>query len=75
MKGQHLKFIFLLRKKKENEEFPKKDILKLSKGKILIMDDDEMILDVSKKLLKQLKFQVETALHGEEAIELYLESI
>lgn len=42
---------------------------------ILILDDEEVILEVTKKILKFLKFNVETALSGEEAIIKYKNSI
>ncbi|MCK4890316.1 MAG: response regulator, partial [Candidatus Aminicenantes bacterium] len=41
------------------------------KGKILLMDDDEMILSASGGLLEHLGYIVEEAKDGEEAIDLY----
>ncbi len=41
------------------------------KGKILLMDDDEMILQLSRRLLDRLGYSVETARDGAEAIDKY----
>ena len=40
-------------------------------GKILVMDDEEMIRDFSKELLAHLGYDVELARNGEEAIRLF----
>jgi two-component system, cell cycle sensor histidine kinase and response regulator CckA len=40
-------------------------------GKILVMDDDPVILDVAGELIKALGHEAEFAAHGEEAIEKY----
>ncbi|MBI5571639.1 MAG: response regulator [Desulfomonile tiedjei] len=45
------------------------------KGRILVMDDDEMILDVASELLTTLGYQVEAARDGAEAIRLYAEAM
>ena len=44
---------------------------KTGKGKILLMDDDEMILALSRRLLERLGYQVETTRDGAEAVETY----
>ncbi len=41
-------------------------------GKVLIMDDEELIRNVSSAMLKQLGYEPHTANNGEEAITLYL---
>jgi two-component system cell cycle sensor histidine kinase/response regulator CckA len=41
------------------------------KGKIMVMDDEEMIRDVSQALLSRLGYQVVLAADGHEAIKLY----
>lgn len=41
------------------------------KGRILIMDDEELIRDVCGKMLDKLGYEVEYALDGQEAIDLY----
>ena len=38
---------------------------------ILLVDDEEMIIDVGTQILKQLGYEVLTARHGKEAIEVY----
>jgi len=46
-----------------------------STGKILLMDDDEMILKSSGKLIKKMGYLVDFARDGEETIALYKDSI
>lgn len=41
------------------------------KGKILVMDDDDMVRDVAGEILKSVGYKVEFAKDGAEAIELY----
>ncbi len=43
----------------------------LGEGKILLMDDDEMVRDVAGEMLNHVGYEVEFARDGEEAIELY----
>ena len=43
-------------------------------GKILVMDDEELIRNVSTAMLKQLGYEPHTANDGEEAITLYLQA-
>ncbi|MBN1496856.1 MAG: PAS domain S-box protein [Spirochaetes bacterium] len=43
----------------------------LNTGRVLIMDDEEMVLVVGQKILNRLGFATETAHDGKEAIELY----
>ena len=43
----------------------------VDQGKILIMDDDALILSVARKILKYLGYQADFASHGAEAIEKY----
>ncbi len=43
-------------------------------GKILLMDDDENILRVTKKMLVQLGYSVELARNGDEAIAMYIQA-
>ena len=40
-------------------------------GTILLVDDEEMIIDVGARILQKLGYEVLTALHGKEAIEVY----
>lgn len=44
-------------------------------GKVLLMDDEEIVRDVGIQLLESLGYQVELAVNGEEAISLYSEAI
>ncbi len=44
-------------------------------GKILLMDDDEMILTATGRLLEKLGYSVKTAMDGSETIKLYQEAI
>jgi PAS domain S-box-containing protein len=41
------------------------------RGRILLMDDDEIVRFVTVNMLKQLGYEVESASNGEEAIEIY----
>jgi two-component system sensor histidine kinase/response regulator len=43
-------------------------------GHILVMDDEEMILDISAEMLKSLGYSVETAIDGKQAIEKYIDA-
>ncbi|MBU0483064.1 MAG: PAS domain S-box protein [Proteobacteria bacterium] len=45
------------------------------KGKILIMDDEEIILDIAQEMLKEIGYTPVPARNGEEAIKLYNEAI
>ena len=40
-------------------------------GTILLVDDEEMIIDVGSQVLKKLGYEILTARHGKEAIEIY----
>ena len=40
-------------------------------GTILLVDDEEMIIDVASQVLKKLGYEILTARHGKEAIEIY----
>ncbi|HEX3035879.1 MAG TPA: response regulator [Thermodesulfobacteriota bacterium] len=55
----------------KNEEENKAKVVK-GKGKVLIMDDEELIRDVAGEILGQLGYEVEFAKNGTEAIELYV---
>jgi PAS domain S-box-containing protein len=49
----------------------KQERLVAGKGKILIMDDEEMVRSVVSKMLKSIGYEICTATDGAEAIELY----
>ncbi len=46
----------------------------IGKGRILFMDDEEIVRNVAGEMLRQLGYEVEFALDGAEAIELYSEA-
>jgi len=43
-------------------------------GRILIMDDERMVREIATAMLSQLGYSVETAVDGEQAIEMYVEA-
>ncbi|MGE5445899.1 MAG: PAS domain S-box protein, partial [Ignavibacteriales bacterium] len=62
----------------EKETLAKVDIKEgpvASKGRILVMDDEEMIRGVAGGILNRIGYEVEFARDGKEAIELYKEAI
>ncbi|MDQ5984888.1 MAG: Serine/threonine-protein kinase PknD [Syntrophus sp. SKADARSKE-3] len=54
----------------EEEKKPKE--VAAGKGKVLLMDDEEMILEIGYEMLKYLGYEVTKARNGKEAIDLYL---
>jgi len=59
-------FLKILKELKNNEKF-----LQQGHGKILIMDDQELMLDVGNAMLNSIGYEVVTALDGAQAIEIY----
>jgi two-component system cell cycle sensor histidine kinase/response regulator CckA len=51
------------------------DLLIPGKGKVLLMDDDEMILDVIGLMLEKIGYQVGLAKTGAEAVELFQQAV
>jgi len=47
------------------------ELTPMANNKILVMDDEEMLRDVTRDILEMVGYRVETACNGEEAIELY----
>lgn len=47
------------------------EILSAGKGRILLMDDEEIVVDVARKMLESLGYEVESTSDGAEAIDLY----
>ena len=43
-------------------------------GRILIMDDEEPILEVAREMIRRLGYEVDTALDGRSAIEMYVDA-
>ena len=69
-------FVYLPASLKESFETEKSDAITLPAytWKILVMDDDECIRDVSKHMLGFMGYSVECAKDGEEALKLYSEA-
>ena len=61
--------------KSEKKQPEEKSITINPKTKILVMDDEEMILKVTSKMLKTIGFSVGTATDGKKAIEMYKQSM
>lgn len=66
-------FIIYLPASRKKGPLPKLKTLKLSfgRGKVLLMDDEEMILEVSSAMLKRLGYDVTVAQDGAEAIDYF----
>lgn len=57
---------------------PRRDMeipLTSGKGKVLIMDDDELVRKVSRKMLKHIGYEVECVRDGPEAIQMYIKAV
>jgi two-component system cell cycle sensor histidine kinase/response regulator CckA len=69
-------FIIYLPASRKKGVLPKDKTLKISfgRGKILLMDDEEMILEVSSAMLKRLGYDVTVAQDGAEAIAYFLQA-
>jgi CheY-like chemotaxis protein len=63
----------LIKATKDKKSKPKK--LESGKGTILIVDDEDMILDVSQQVLEKLGYSVLTTKNGEAALEMYAKQI
>ncbi|MBS4060414.1 MAG: PAS domain S-box protein [Bacteroidetes bacterium] len=71
--GKGTSFIFYLPATEDSDKIgiaPEKDV-RYTRGKILVMDDEDIIREVIVALLKHLGFEVEYAREGGEAIDLY----
>ena len=49
--------------------------LQSNRGKILVVDDEELILQITDQILRQAGYEVGMAQEGEEAVKLYEEAI
>jgi PAS domain S-box-containing protein len=56
--------------RKENEKIENKS----SMGRILVMDDEELILEVAREMISRLGYGVDTAPDGRSAIEMYVDA-
>ena len=54
---------------------PQKDAIINGKGRVLIMDDEQTILDVVGDMLGRLGYEAKTALSGDEAIDRYMDAM
>ena len=72
-KGQGTKFEIYLPASGKAVPIPKKVNEKFVEGQetVLLVDDEDMIIDVGKRMLKKLGYQVFTAIDGKEAIEIF----
>lgn len=59
---------------KLNKEVETKGVIVSGKGKILLMDDDKAVLEVTGEMLRTIGYEVEFAKDGHEAIALYREN-
>lgn len=50
-------------------------VIRYDKGRILVMDDEEMILKIAKELLQYMGYEVVTTQNGEETIRLYRQAM
>jgi CheY-like chemotaxis protein len=71
--GKGAKFTVYLPARREllGKELPVQEELPPGHGKVLLMDDQEFILEITGEILIALGYQVETAEDGQKAIELY----
>lgn len=69
--GEGAQFFVYLPAPERVKEVKIDDGLVKGKGRILVMDDEEMVRDVSGEMLKILGYDVEFAKEGKEAVELY----
>jgi two-component system cell cycle sensor histidine kinase/response regulator CckA len=51
------------------------NVVRHGKGRVLVMDDEEMILKIAKELLQLMGYEVTTALSGEETIGFYRQAM
>ena len=56
---------------KENQAGKEKDMICTGSGRILVMDDEELVRDVSSEMLKVLGYEAQFATEGQEAIDRY----
>jgi PAS domain S-box-containing protein len=80
VQGKGTKFIILLPAQKSEQTKKEKKDIKISKkvkftGKVLIMDDEEMIREVAGNMLHELGFDIDFAFDGKEAFEKYKKSL
>ncbi len=74
-KGTLFEILLPASSKSKIDGHKKKPRIKKTGGRVLVMDDEEMVRNVVMELLTRNGYQVESASNGEEAIELYLEAM
>ncbi len=57
------------------EKKPEKELPLTGRGKILLMDDDEMVISVAGAMLKSFGYEVASAKDGQETIDLYKKAL
>jgi CheY-like chemotaxis protein len=57
-----------------NETSVKKDMLIMGKGRILIVDDEELVREVAGEMLRTMGYEVDSASDGKEAIRRYMQA-
>ncbi len=69
-------FIYLpvSRREVSEEVIPEKS-RNIARGKILVMDDEELVRDITRRMLEHVGYEVTLAMEGGEAIKLYEEAI
>lgn len=73
--GTTFHIYFPVHKSETVEETEESRNARMDKGRVLIMDDEEMILKIARELLQHMGYEVTTALNGEEAIHLYRQAM
>ena len=63
-----------LKQQEIEQDTPQQKISSSGSGKILVMDDEDMVRNVTSEMLTTLGYEVETARNGVEAIKLYQQS-
>ncbi len=61
--------------KQKSEKSNKKDSIKPLNGKVLLMDDEEVIREVGTEILKSFGLKVKTAKDGQEAIQIFQDAL
>jgi CheY-like chemotaxis protein len=68
-------YIYLPVSEKEIAEDSEIEATSIGKGRVLVMDDEEIIREVLREMISQMGYEVKFAMDGAEAIELYTRAI
>ena len=74
-KGTTFQIYLPATKKDIIEVYIEESVVRHGKGRVLVMDDEEMILKIAKELLQLMGYEVTTAQNGEEAIGFYRQAM